>query len=243
MTLTVVSGVIHSLQIREEFIDVRLFFRNQAEVDKDKRRQKVLAIAAAAVGQGAAAASSLQNPEVSAITVEFEVNEKTFVGLFSMSRDEFPFHQGDEIKVVVQDEIDAMPAHAVAIARPIDRIVVMPPYSNRGRGAYLRRSVKRLLAISFFAGMGFAWVSWTGKGISIHQSLYVLESMLAVSALYAFIEWRIYLENLKPLVHLAEDIFSALGLDNVRAIDLIRHSKNTRTGAEPPGYRWHYFRY
>lgn len=241
MKLDLHCGKMTQFQSFNTWIPAQQIFRDALEAVRDKAQIQSLAVIVAAMGDAAAATSSLRasNAEIQVKAVEFRMGDELFRGLLS----DCPFDETDEVEVVSEWRQSEEFHDVKAIARPTDRLVAMPPCCGRGRIAYFRRARKRWAIVSVLFAVA-AWYMVSIGGVSdANRWLYFLAAVLGISALYAFIERRIYVENDRPLVYLTEDVLSLLGMENTQTADLIQISKATRTGREPVGYRWSFFRY
>lgn len=241
MKLDLHCGKMTQFQSFNTWIPAQQIFRGALEAERDKAQMQPLAVIVAAMGDAAAATSSLRasNVEIQVKAVEFRMGDELFRGLLS----DCPFDETDEVEVVSEWRQSEGFHDVKAIARPADRLIAMCESCVRGRIAYFRRARKRWGIVSVLVAVA-AWYLVSLGGVSESAGwLYAVAATLGISALYAFIERRIYVENYRPLAYLTEDVLSLLGMENAQTADLIQMSKATRTGQEPVGYRWSFFRY
>lgn len=243
MELDLHRGQLSQFKCTDTLIPAGQMYRDAIEAEKDKSRVQAVAMVAAVFGETseANAASRMGGAEVWVKAVEFCLDGKLFRGLLSGC----PFAEGDQVEIISTKHVDKNLYEVKAIARPQDRLIALQPECGRGRNAYFRRAKKRVQVVGFVLGAVVGSVVFIAADQLdlIYQLVVFFTASLAGTALWAFIEYRAYIENIRPLVHLTENILSKLGLTNTEDIDLIELSKSTRTGTEPAGYRWNFYRY
>ena len=234
----VLRGKIQGYSVRREAAN---FFFTQT----DQRALGMVAIGAAMVGASGAAMStaiSTSETEEEADHVEFTVDGRPVRGWVWRS----PFAEGDDVEVVAQREGEHYAA--VAIARPLDRMIAMYPHLSRGSRAHILNSLKwwfwgMTAFCVFFSLFGFPVSAFMGTDVFSTKFLFFFSTSLLA----------LYVLMLLPTIHMtwrhmhfvkaAETVFKALGWKNVGRIDLNKTSKAGKQGNEPPEYGTYYFRY
>jgi hypothetical protein len=238
--LNVFSGKLVKLSEKKLYVPNDYFFVDASRSQQGREVQQGLAVALALIGDSISASAALQrsNAEVLVRMFEFMVGERKFAGLLAS----LPFDDGDEVEVVASDEESERTRLCFAVARPRDRLIALRPHCNIGRTARRVRVVKRTLVISLIGACTALWMT-RGSASLLEAFAWTSASLVGTGLIWAFIEWRIYVENLKPIVLLTERILASLGVEQPESADLIRLSKQTKTGQEPLGYRWQFYRY
>lgn len=207
-----------------------------------------VAIAAALVGQSGQAistASAAASAEEEADYLEFEIAGQPVKGWVWRS----PFKEGDEVDVAAEWQQDHY--ELCAVARPADRIIALYPHCSRGSKSHWKNAWKW-----WFLGTSFlmvllpifgAFVTAIFLDGSVAETLEMLSfSMPATSAfffsVFALMTWSMA-RKWMPFVRLSEKVFQAFDWEAPGSVDLVKRSKERRTGGEPPEYGVMYFRY
>ena len=238
--LSVFSGKLKKLSNKKLLVPLDFFLFDASRSHRDKSIQQGLAAGLALLGDSIAATSAHQRSKMETWTnlFEFMVDEHRFSGFL----DCLPFDDGDEVEVVAKREEGDQPHACFAVARPSDRLIALRPECKMGRMALKAHSVRRVLFVSTFVAGISLWMT-TGSMPLLESILWATLSWAGAALFWAFIEWRMYVEDIKVCVPLTERILASLGVDCPESVNLIRLSKQTKTGKEPPGYRWLYYRY
>ena len=239
-SLTVFRGKLKKLSEKNVFVPADYFFVDASRSQRGKELQQGLAAALALMGDSISATSALQrsNAEMPAKVFEFTVNENRFVGLL----DSLPFNDGDEVSVVAARQEGDNPCVPFAVARPADRFIALRPFCVRGRDALWIRVLKRTLILSTLVACVTFWLT-IGNLPLLESTLWSVLAWGCGAVVLLFIEWRLYVENHQPSVHLTERVLALLGVGHPESADLVKIAKKTKTGNEPPGYRWNFYRY
>lgn len=234
--ITLARGVRKKVSHKKIFVPGGFFFRNAAALREDKEIHEALAVVLALTGNAGATGALYQGgAEISAELFEFQVDQEHLIGWLGS----LPFEDGDEVVAVVSAEaIDGFKT-CFAVARPSDRLIAVHPFCSRSPRACLARMVKRTLVFSFLVALVTAAATTDTRP----GWVWPLAASAGFAVLWVFVEWRAYLENYKPLAHLTAAIATSLGIQNPFDLDLVKVSKKSRIGNEPPGYRWTFFRY
>jgi len=249
MTLSIFRGSISKLQMKTVSIPPWLLARGAAGIARDQSQAGWGAMLAAVVGETGAALSAQSGADatIPVTAIDFEMNGKIFFGMLSGSSVDgtgFPLNESDQFAVIAEASEGGTVHEIKAIARPSDRLIALQPHCGRGRKAYAHRAINRIIIITVASACVAGWFAATRPAaLFAGPSVFVLSLASGIAAFLAFFEYRIYIENYRPCVHLTEQILSTLGLADVQSIDLIKNSKRTRTANELPGYRWEFFRY
>jgi hypothetical protein len=243
MNLQVFKGTISTFERKKILVPGEYFFADAAEVRRDQDIQKTFAVLLAAAGDSGGASSALHRSgaEMSVEQVAFLVDGQKFSGQLEA----FPFAMGDAVEVVADAGDSTGGGHrAYAVARPADRLVAVQPMCTRGRSAYFARAGRRCAGVAIAAALATGVFFLSMDDLAQAQQIgWGLGVLVGTALVWGFIEWRAYLENYKPLVHLAERIMALLGAADPRGVDLVRISRQTRTDHDPAGYRWTFYRY
>lgn len=217
------------------------FFFTQA----DRRALGMAAVGAALIGAAGPAMSTAiaaSDMEEEADQVEFMIDGKQVSGWVWRS----PFADGDEVEVV--SEWDGEHYSAIAINRPLDRMIAMYPHLAKGRWAHVLNALKWWfwgMSIFTVAFTLLVWVVWAADGSSMFSEKVIWGYSIALLSLYALMLLPAIHMTLKYMrfVRAAEKVFKVLGWKNVGFIDLNKSSKARRQGDEAPEYGTYYFRY
>jgi hypothetical protein len=143
-----------------------------------------------------------------------------------------PFNDGDDVTAVVQEEAGRYIVYA--LLRPRDRMIALYPHCSRGRWAHWKGFLKSGFKGAMWFGvflMGFfgfagaftssSWLDWLsttammGGGGVVIMTVFIMLFTISTA-----VKWM-------QFVRLAETIFTTLGWDDVRNIDLKARSKAT----------------
>ena len=207
------------------------------------------AAVAAVIGEGGVAAGAAISATSSELAdyVEFEIGGRHIRGWVWRS----PFKEGDFVNAVLNQQEGSLFDDLLAIYRPSDRIISLYPHLSRGRYSHAINAFKWwaiastlflgcmvLIFAYIFSDTGSMWSSFSHEGF-----LHVVGAAVSTCYLYflACTVWAIH--RWKKYVYAAENVFAALGWQNVRFIDLPQSSKKLRRGDEESDYGEFYFRY
>jgi hypothetical protein len=206
------------------------FLLNEREADTAEGVMGFTAVLAAMADMAGQAASTASNSDTSepADEVHFTLNGIDMMGHLWFS----PFNDGDDVTAVVQEEAGRYIVYA--LLRPRDRMIALYPHCSRGRWAHWKGFLKTwfkasmwfgVIIIIFFGFMGIFrasslldWFLTTaiigGGGVAVTTILFI------PFTIFMAVKWM-------QFVRLAETIFTTLGWDDVRNIDLKARSKAT----------------
>jgi hypothetical protein len=216
--------------------------------DGERDEMGAIAIAAALVGQPGQAigtASAAASADEEADYLEFEVNGQPVKGWVWRS----PFKEGDEVEVAAEWQQDHY--ELCAIARPVDQIIALYPHCSRGSRSHWTNAWKwwflgtSFLLLFSFLFMVFVWSVFLSEPLL--NTLGFLELLMPTSAAFFFSVFALMTWSLArkwmPFVRLSEKVFSAFNWEAPGSVDLVKRSKDRKTGGEPPEYGVMYFRY
>lgn len=202
------------------------------------------ALAAAAGLSGIAAgmvAMSMDEMRKGAFGVRFEIDGIPVHGVLWNCF----FRDGDEVEVVAEDMGDYW--NAFAVARPADRTIALFPHVVSGEVAHYKTSFVvwlKLMGVMLLIGfVVFGAVGAFDKSVSWWDVLQlVLGGGVGASLIFAIIGIRVSRKYL-PFVRIAESVFTALGCEDVKRINLRKHAMKTIRPDDPPALGPFYFRY
>jgi hypothetical protein len=209
------------------------FLLNEREADTAEGVMGFTAVLAAMAdmadmaGQAASTASNSDTSEP-ADEVHFTLNGIDMMGHLWFS----PFNDGDDVTAVVQEEAGRYIVYA--LLRPRDRLIALYPHCSRGRWAHWKGFLKsgfkgamwfNLSAVVFFglinAFMSSSWLDWlTSTAIIWGGGAVAMTVFIMLFTISTAVKWM-------QFVRLAESIFTTLGWEDVRNIDLKARSKAT----------------
>ena len=239
-TPVVLRGVVRSLEVIETTVDAF-----QSEMLRTKTGAAG-AVAAAAGLSGIAAgmvAMSMDEMREGAFGVSFEVDGKLVRGVLWNCF----FQEGDEVEVVAEDMGDHWSAFAVA--RPSDRTIALFPHVVSGTIAHFKTSffiwlkfslVLILSTLIFASGVVFFFGEEVSSWITL--STVLVGGGVMASLMFAIIGFNISRKYL-PFVRIAESVFTALGWQDVKRINLRKHTMKTIRPDDPPALGPFFFRY
>lgn len=188
-------------------------------------------------------AMSVDEMREGAFGVSFEIDGEPVRGVLWNC----PFQDGDEVEVVAEKVDDHW--NAFAVARPRDRIISLFPHAVSGEVAHYKTSfvvwIKVVIwllliggalgaLIKFLSSGNEGWGGWLLYGIGGGGAL--------ASAILAIIGFNVARKYL-PFVHIAEGVFTTLGWQDVKRINLRKQTLKTIRPDDPPALGVFYFRY
>ena len=216
--------------------------------DGERDAMGAVAIAAALVGQSGQAigtASAAASAEEEADYLEFEIEGQPVKGWVWRS----PFKEGDEVDVAAEWQQDHY--ELCAVARPVDRIIALYPHCSRGSKSHWKNAWKwwfrGTLFLLVFSCFFMAFVSLVFLSESIQKSVEILAFLMPSATafffpVFALMTWSLA-RKWMPFVRLSEKVFQAFNWEAPGSIDLVKRSRDRKTGGEPPEYGVMYFRY
>jgi hypothetical protein len=225
MALSLHTGALTSLSVKSRMVPVEIFMRTSAENARGQAFEAAIGVAAAF----ADVASTQADAGLKVEWVSVRVAGKSFAGMLAGC----PFQVGDEVQVIAEED------QLIAIARPSDRLIGLRPHCVRGCRAYFLRARRRWAVLFLLVCVALGWMALA------NEMPWDWASGLALGfgALWAFIEYRSFLENARMASRLTEEILSTLGLPQSSGIDLNKTAKSLRRASDPPGYGWNVYRY
>lgn len=206
----------------------------------------ILASLAGMAGQAASTASSASDTTEPADFVKFTLNGKQVRGWLWCS----PFKEGDEVEAVVEQHGDEY--YVYALTRPADRLIALYPHCSRGRKAHWKNAAKWWFKGASWFALGFIVfgliISLASDGTKGLDKVVLFLIPTSFIGSYLILGFAIVMLGYQwmSFVRLAEQIFTTLGWQDVRSIDLQARSKAKRTNPEPDtsgGYGYVYYRY
>ena len=240
MTLQVLKGRITNYKRKRE--EASFVF-----TDDDREGLGAIAMAASLAGlsgQAISTASAAASAEEDADYLEFEIDGKPVKGWVWRS----PFREGDDVEIAVEWRGEHY--ELCAIARPADRLVALYPHCSRGGGSHWRNAWKWwLLGTGLLIIVGLLIIEIAARiqdvTIIFHPVggwYFLLGFLFFFYPVFALMTWSLA-RKWMPFVRLSEKVFHAFGWDDPANIDLVKRSKESRKGDEPPEYGVFYFRY
>lgn len=237
----VLRGTIKNLDVQETTVDA--FQGDELRV----RSGAAGALAAAAGLSGIAAgmvATSMDEMREGAFGVSFEIDGQSVRGVLWNC----PFKEGDEVEVVA-DKTDSH-WNLFAIARPRDRIISLFPHVVSGEISHYKTSLVIWLKIALLC-FAIALVvggiaGWLGGFDEDDWKVLLLAGVLGggglASAILGIIGFNVARKYL-PFVRIAEGVFTALGWQDVKRINLRKKTLKNIRPDDPPALGVFYFRY
>lgn len=237
-TTRVLRGSIRNLEVQETTVDA--FQGDELRV----RSGAAGALSAAAGLSGIAAgmvATSMDEMREGAFGVSFEIDGQPVRGVLWNC----PFKEGDDVEVVAE-KIDNH-WNAFAVARPKDCIISLFPHAVSGEAAHYKTSLLVWIKIAVavvLLGIGMFgvaelvsaepnWNRWLSLALAGGGGASVVFAVIGV------LISRKYL----PFVRIAEGVFTALGWEDVKRINLRKKTLKNIRPDDPPALGVFYFRY
>lgn len=154
-----------------------------------------------------------------------------------------PFQEGDVVQAAVRKRRDYYEVYG--IARPADRCIALYPHCSSGSAAFKKSLFSSWLRFSVIAscllstGLTCALTGCKFDSASIQLALMMWCALSITTTLFLF---KIA-ERFKPASELAENIFTALGLENAAHINLRKNSRTHRTAEHSFEFGTFYYRY
>jgi hypothetical protein len=240
MTLQVLKGRITNYKRKRE--EASFVF-----TDDDREGLGAIAMAASLAGlsgQAISTASAAASAEEDADYLEFEIDGKPVKGWVWRS----PFREGDDVEIAVEWRGEHY--ELCAIARPADQMVALYPHCSRGPRSHWRNAWKwwfwGTTIVLLIGGGGMevmGRVLYGGSFFFDETGFFMIKGFIAFFyPVFALMTWSLA-RKWMPFVRLSEKVFHAFGWDDPANIDLVKRSKESRNGDEPPEYGVFYFRY
>lgn len=234
----VLRGTIRNLEVQETTVDA--FQGDELRV----RSGAVGAFAAAAGLSGIAAgmvAMSMDEMREGAFGISFEISGQPVRGVLWNC----PFKDGDEVEVAAEKVNSHW--NAFAVIRPKDRIVALFPHVVSGRVAHYKSSISvwwKTTAILTSACAAFLTFIAILSGIDNWSDwiLFLICGFSIVFIIFGAIAFTIARKYL-PFVRIAEGVFTALGWEDVKRINLRKKTLENIRPDDPPALGVFYFRY
>lgn len=239
-TTKVLRGTIKNLEVQETTVDA-------FQGDELRTRSGAAGALAAAAGLSGIAAGmvavSMDEMREGAFGVSFEIDGQPVRGVLW----DCPFKEGDEVEVVAEKTNGYW--NAFAVARPKDRIISLFPHAVSGEIAHYRSSfsiwLKIWLALLLFGGVLGAIIKFLNSGNDGWGEwiLFMIGGsgsvVFVILGIIGFSVARKYI----PFVRVAEGVFTALGWQDVKRINLRKKTLKNIRPDDPPALGVFYFRY
>ncbi|AKO08807.1 putative type VI secretion system effector [Xanthomonas oryzae pv. oryzicola] len=234
----VLTGTLSNVNVTNTVAEV--FFRSG-----DREGMASAGFLAAALGESGLAAgmTSMSMEEMSdqVCVVSFDLDGNHVEGMLW----NWPFKDGDVVQAVVEPTENGGYV-CFAVADPKEKIIALYPHVSAGARAHWRKVIK----LSFLAGfvpstffLLFLAIIGEVVGVSLfNKPLFMLASIFGCTAMIFFIGIRLG-RRFVPFIDMAEPIFTLLGWNDVKNIDLRKITKAKKKPTDPPAMGDSYFRY
>ncbi len=240
-TTVVLRGTLRNLEVQETTIDA-------FQGDELRAKTGATGVLAAAAGLSGIAAGmvvmSMDEMREGAFGVGFEIDGKPVKGVLWNC----PFEEGDDVEVVAERADNHW--NAFAVARPKDRIISLFPHVVSGEIAHYKTSISVWIRIALACflivlvlGGAAGWLSgFDADDWSYFLLVAVLGGGGLASGIFAIIGFNVARKYL-PFVRIAEGVFTTLGWQDVKRINLRKQTLKTIRADDPPALGVFYFRY
>ncbi|AXM15496.1 hypothetical protein BRN32_14745 [Xanthomonas oryzae pv. oryzae] len=219
-----------------------IFFRSS-----DSDGMAATGVVAAAMGLSGAAAGmaamSMDEMKEPVCHVSFDIDGKHVEAVLW----NWPFKNGDEVQVVVEQPAPNGGYTGFAVLDPKDRVIVLYPHVSAGRKSHW----KNVLKLSLLGGMSIniimcALMIFTylrSQSIGTDSMLIITGTgCLGVFAIFLWVGYSIG-KRFLPFIEMAEPIFKLLGWKDVGNINLRKITKEKKKLTDPTAMGDSYFRY
>ncbi len=214
-TLTTLRGRIRGLRKENSTVDA-------FQGDELRARSSVAGTLAVAAGLSGIAAGmvaiSMDEMREAAFGISFEIDGKSVRGVLW----DCPFGEEDEVEVVAEKSGEHW--NMFAVARPRDRIISLFPHVVAGEIAHYKSSLSlwgKFILVLFILTAAMAGLAGFLVGVDSLSGgvMYFVGGFVIASAVLAVIGFNTARKYM-PFVRIAEGVFTALGWQDVKRIDL-----------------------
>ncbi|MGS0538885.1 putative type VI secretion system effector [Xanthomonas oryzae pv. oryzicola] len=235
----VLTGTLSNVKVTNTVSDV--FFRAG-----DSEGMAATGALAAALGESGLAAGmvamSTEEMKDQVCLVSFDIDGKHVEGMLW----NWPFKNGDEVQVVAEPAPNGGYT-GFAVLDPKERIIVLYPHVSAGRKSHWKNVLKLSLLVGISINLVMCalmiFIYLRSKNIDF-ESIFIIASTgsLGVFAIFLWIGYGIG-KRFLPFIEMAEPIFTLLGWNDVKNVDLRKITKAKKKPTDPPAMGDSYFRY
>ncbi|WIX06189.1 putative type VI secretion system effector [Xanthomonas oryzae] len=198
-----------------------------------------LGLSGAAVGMAAMSMDEMKEP---VCQLSFDIDGRHVEALLW----NWPFKNGDEVQVVAEPAPNGGYT-GFAVLDPKERIIVLYPHVSAGRKSHWKNVLKLSLLVGISINLVMCalmiFIYLRSKNIDF-ESIFIIASTgsLGVFAIFLWIGYGIG-KRFLPFIEMAEPIFTLLGWNDVKNVDLRKITKAKKKPTDPPAMGDSYFRY